>query len=108
DWIVDVAAPMLGGVPVRQIPPMLHGAQWWGTTKLVEAVGVPTSVEELASATLPRTVSPCPWCGEPIYAHPCPFCGDAGIESIMPRKQRSQQGAAGTLASAAKEDDGGD
>jgi hypothetical protein len=108
DWIVDVVSPALGGVEIRQIPPTLHGAQWWGTSRLVEMVGVPVSIEALAEATLPRSVSPCAWCGEPIAAAPCPFCGDAGGESGTARSQRSQPVATGTLASAAKEDDGGD
>ncbi|HEY1514943.1 MAG TPA: hypothetical protein VGF91_00910 [Solirubrobacteraceae bacterium] len=108
DWIVDVVAPALGGVGIRQIPPTLHGAQWWGTTKLAEMVGVPTSAEALAAATLPRSVAPCLWCGEPIAAGPCPFCGDAAGESGSARMQRSQAVATGTLAPAANEDDDGD
>jgi hypothetical protein len=108
DWIVDVIAPALGGVGVRQIPPTLHGAEWWGTKRLAEMVGVPTSIEALAGATLPRAVSPCLWCGEPIAPGPCPFCGDAASEPGSARMQRSQPVATGTLASAAKEDDGGD
>jgi hypothetical protein len=107
DWIVDVVAPALGGVGIRQIPATLHGAEWWGTTRLAEMVGVPTSIEALAAATLPRAVSPCVWCGEPIGAAPCPFCGDAASDSSSARIQRSQPVATGTLASAAKEDDGG-
>lgn len=108
DWIVDVVAPALGGVGIRQIPPTLHGAQWWGTTRLAEIVGVPTSIETLAELTLPRSVAPCPWCAEPIAGNPCPFCGDAGSESGSGRMQRSHPVATGTLATAAKEDDGGD
>jgi len=108
DWIVDVVAPALGGVGIRQIPPTLHGAEWWGTTRLAEMVGVPTSIEALAAVVLPRSVSPCLWCGEPIAAPPCPFCGDAASESSAARMQRSQALVTGTLASAAKEDDGGD
>ena len=108
DWTVDVVAPALGGVGIRQIPPTLHGARWWGTTRLVEVVGVPTSIEALAEATLPQSVSPCAWCGEPIAAAPCPFCGDAGREAASARMQRSDPVATGTLASAAKEDDRGD
>jgi hypothetical protein len=108
DWIVDVVAPALGGVGIRQIPPTLHGSQWWGTTRLAEMVGVPTSIEALAARTLPESVSPCLWCGEPIAAPPCPFCGDSASEAGAARTQRLQHVAAGTLASAAKEDDGGE
>jgi hypothetical protein len=107
DWIVEVVAPALGGVGIRQIPPTLHGAEWWGTTRLAEMVGVPTSLDGLAARTLSRSVSPCPWCGEPIAAPPCPFCGDSASDSSGTRVQRSHPVSAGTLASAAKEDDGG-
>lgn len=103
DWIVDVVAPALGGVGIREIPPTLHGAAWWGTSRLLEAVGVPISLEALAEATLPHSVSPCVWCGEPIAAGPCPFCGDAGSEPGSARMQRSQP----VTATAAK-DEGGD
>lgn len=77
-WIVDDVAPALGGVPVRQIPATIHGPAWWGTSRLVEAVGVPTDLKALAEAVLPHDVAPCRWCGEPIATSPCPFCGDAG------------------------------
>jgi hypothetical protein len=107
-WIVDVVAPALGDVGIRQIPATLHGSRWWGTTRLAEVVGVPTSIDWLAEATLPRSVSPCAWCGEPIAAAPCPFCGDAAMDSSSARIQRSHPVATGTLASAAKEDDGGE
>ncbi len=77
EWIIEDVAPAFGGVPVRQIPATLHGAQWWGTSRLAEAVGIPTDLEALADAVLPHRVVPCGWCGEPIAAPPCPFCGDA-------------------------------
>jgi hypothetical protein len=76
-WLVDVVAPALGGIPVREIPATMHGASWWGTSKLVEAVGVPSNLERLAQVTLSGVPAPCAWCGEPIFASPCPFCGEA-------------------------------
>jgi hypothetical protein len=76
-WLVDVVAPALGGIPVREIPATMHGTSWWGTSKLVEAVGVPSSLERLAQVTLAGVPAPCAWCGEPIFASPCPFCGEA-------------------------------
>ncbi len=88
DWIVDSVVPALGGVPVRQIPATLHGPTWWGTSRLVEAVGVPTDLKALANTVLPRSVVPCRWCGEPIAAPPCPFCGDAGPGGAPSRAQR--------------------
>lgn len=83
EWIVDSVSPALGGAPIRELPATLHGADWWGTSKLVEAVGVPTSLEWLARATLPREVLPCSWCREPIAVSPCPFCGDAGLRATL-------------------------
>lgn len=98
-WIVDSVAPALGGAQVRQLPPTLHGAQWWGTSRLVEAVGVPTSLEWLARVCLPTDVTPCAWCGEPIAGAPCPFCGDAAFEgSVRNRQRQSGVVPASTLA----------
>lgn len=77
-WITAGVVPALGGVRVRQIAATLHGPEWWGTSRLVEAVGVPIDLEALADAVLPNSVVPCRWCGEPIAGRPCPFCGDAG------------------------------
>lgn len=93
EWIVNTVSPALGGAPVRQLPPTLHGAEWWGTAKLVEAVGVPTSLEWLARVALPRAVRPCAWCAEPIVGGPCPFCGDAALTS----QRRGQERAAGSV-----------
>lgn len=80
-WMLEVAAPALGRVPVREIPAMLHGAHWWGTSRLVEAVGVPSDLEELATAVFSGPLGRCKWCEELIYAAPCPFCR----ESLEPR-----------------------
>lgn len=84
EWIVHSVAPALGGAPIREVPATLHGADWWGTSRLVECVGVPTNQEWLAHATLPREVFPCAWCREPIAVSPCPLCGDAGLRARLP------------------------
>jgi hypothetical protein len=83
DWIVHQVAPSLGGAAIREVPATLHGAEWWGTSRLVEAVGVPTSLEWLAQVALPHEVFPCSWCREPIAVSPCPFCGDAGLRAVL-------------------------
>lgn len=99
DWIVGSVAPALGGAPVRRLPPTLHGAQWWGTSRLVEAVGVPTNLEGLARVTLRAGLAPCRWCGEPIARSPCPFCGDAALdERRLGRAPSLQVDPASTLA----------
>lgn len=89
DWVLQSVAPALGGAEVRQLPPTLHGAAWWGTSRLAEVVGVPRSLEWLARATLPTSVAPCAWCGEPISGAPCPFCGDAALAAGRTRPRTS-------------------
>ena len=95
-WILEVAAPALGGVAVREVPPTMHGPEWWGTSRLVEAVGVPSSLEWLAKVTLSEAPVPCAWCGEPIYSPPCPFCGD--MADPEPRRRSGYAAAALTGA----------
>ena len=95
-WILELVAPALGGVPVRELPPTMHGPEWWGTSRLVEAVGVPSSLEWLAEMTLSGTPVPCAWCGEPIYSPPCPFCGDMA----PPEPRRRSACTAAALAAA--------
>jgi hypothetical protein len=100
-WILDVVSPALGGVPVREIPATIHGPDWWGTSRLVEAVGVPSSLEWVAKAAFSGTIAPCLWCGEPILTAPCPFCGEA-LPPAAVRPRPGQTGIA-TLAAALKE-----
>jgi hypothetical protein len=76
-WILDSVAPALGDVPVREVPPTIHGPDWWGTSRLVEVVGVPSSLEWIARGAFAGSIAPCLWCGEPILSAPCPFCGEA-------------------------------
>jgi hypothetical protein len=76
-WILDFVAPALGNVPVRELPATMHGPDWWGSSRLAEAVGVPSSLESLAERVFADPAVPCSWCGEPILAAPCPFCGEA-------------------------------
>jgi hypothetical protein len=83
DWILHSVAPALGEAPIRELPGTLHGVDWWGASRLVEAVGVPTSLEWLAKEALPRQVFPCAWCREPIATSPCPFCRDAGLRTTL-------------------------
>jgi hypothetical protein len=76
-WLADVVAPALGGVEVRVLEPTLHGTAWWGTSRLVEAVGLPTSLDWLAETVFADEPRSCGWCGELIFHTPCPFCGSA-------------------------------
>jgi hypothetical protein len=95
-WVLDVVAPALGGVAVRELAPTMHGPAWWGSSRLVEVVGVPSSLHWLADAVFTDPPVPCSWCGEPILATPCPFCGVAAPMSA----NRLQQGKAGSVAPA--------
>jgi hypothetical protein len=73
--VLDTVVPALGAAPMRQRSATMHGADWWGTGRLVEIVGIPADLEHLAALTLAREARPCRWCGEPIALRPCPFCG---------------------------------
>jgi hypothetical protein len=76
-WVLESVAPALGGVAVREVLPTMHGPAWWGSSRLVEVVGVPASLEWLAGVAFVDPPVPCSWCGEPILAAPCPFCREA-------------------------------
>lgn len=76
-WILEHVAPALGNVPVRELPATMHGSEWWGSSRLAEVVGVPSSLDRLAEVAFAAPAVPCAWCGEPILAAPCPFCGEA-------------------------------
>jgi hypothetical protein len=82
-WVLDVVAPALGGVPVRETAPTMHGPDWWGSSRLVEVVGVPTSLEWLVQVAFADPPAPCTWCGEPILGPPCPFCGEAAAQGAV-------------------------
>ena len=75
--VLDTVLPALEAAQIRQLEPTLHGSQWWGTSRLVEIVGLPIDLRRLADLTLAREAGPCRWCGEPIAALPCPFCGES-------------------------------
>jgi hypothetical protein len=74
-WLANVVSPALGDVGVRVLEPTIYGADWWGSSRLVEIVGVPTDLEWLATTVLGGEPRPCGWCGEPIHGSRCPFCG---------------------------------
>ena len=101
-WILEHVAPALGDVPVRELPATMHGPDWWGSSRLVEVVGVPSSLEWLAEVAFADPAVPCSWCGEPILAAPCPFCGEAG----PPGANRTAAGRtpAGTVGAGGGED----
>jgi hypothetical protein len=90
-WVLDVVAPSLGDVPVREIAPSMHGPAWWGSSRLAEVVGVPGSLEWLAGVAFADPAAPCAWCSEPILAVPCPFCGAAAAPDLARAVQSSQQ-----------------
>jgi hypothetical protein len=76
EWMTETVNRALGGLPVRTVDPTPHGAKWWGTGKLVEAVVYPADAGALA-AELVAGLEPwaCRWCSELIARTPCPMCG---------------------------------
>jgi hypothetical protein len=76
EWITQAVNGALGGLPVRTVDPTPHGAKWWGTGKLVEAVVYPADAAALAGELM-AGVEPwaCRWCSELIARSPCPMCG---------------------------------
>lgn len=79
EWVQANLAPALG-LEGRVAAPSPHGASWWGTDRVVEAVVHPTALDPLAAtlvAGLPARE--CTWCARSVAADPCPLCGfDAG------------------------------
>lgn len=84
-WFTDVVSPALGGAGVRVIEPTIHGAKWWGSSRLVEAVGVPVSLDWLEHAVLRWRTQRCQWCGQQIFEPPCPICGH-GEQNVNDRQ----------------------
>lgn len=74
-WLTGGLNDALGGIAARTVAATRNGPEWWGTSRLVEAVAFPTDLAalagELASATPMRR---CGWCSEAIASAPCPFC----------------------------------
>ena len=75
--MLDNVVPALGAAQMRQLGPTVHGRSYWGTSRLIEIVGVPMELGRLAELTLPPEGKPCRWCSEPIASLPCPFCGES-------------------------------
>lgn len=77
-WLTDTVNPALGGLQARAAAATRHGAAWWGTSRLVEAVAYPTALAELARELAGRhRLRLCRWCSEAIASTPCPFCRGA-------------------------------
>lgn len=79
EWVRSTLAPALV-LDGRVAAPSPHGARWWGTDRVVEAVAHPTDLDALG-ATLVAELHPreCRWCGYIVAAERCPLCGfDAG------------------------------
>ena len=89
-WILDTVNPALGNLEVRRVEPTPGGADWWGTSKLVEAVAYPLDVQALVGQ-LVAALDPwmCRWCRELVARSPCPLCGHRG------RPARRRAAAAG-------------
>ena len=75
-WITGPVNAALGNLPLLRVEPTPGGQEYWGTSKVVEAVVVPADPDGLAHELL-QTVDAwaCRWCGELIARSPCPLCG---------------------------------
>ena len=74
-WLIEQATSALGQLPTETVAPTTHGASWWGTSRLVEAVAYPTDVRELAEDLAnDHRLRLCGWCSAWIAASSCPFC----------------------------------
>jgi hypothetical protein len=92
EWLTGTVNRALGDLPVRTVDPTPHGAKWWGTGKLVEAVVYPADAAALA-AELVAGLEPwaCRWCSELIARTPCPMCG----HRARPVRRRAREAPAG-------------
>jgi len=79
DWVTRVIAPALGGGRIGEVQSPSRAPEWWGTSRLTEAVAYPAHLEELAErVSRDLTLVTCGWCETSVVALPCPFCGHAG------------------------------
>jgi hypothetical protein len=91
-WITGPVNAALGNLPIVRVEPTPGGQEFWGTTKVVEAVVVPADPDGLARELLQSVDAwACRWCGELIARSPCPLCG----HRARPRRRPApaQQGA---------------
>ncbi len=77
-WLTHTVNPALGNLRARTVAATRHGPDWWGTSRLVEAVAYPTSLTELTRELAGRhRLHLCGWCSKAIASTPCPFCRGA-------------------------------
>jgi hypothetical protein len=92
NWITGPVNAALGNLPLVRVEPTPGGPEYWGTSKLVEAIVVPADPDGLARELLQSVDAwACRWCGELIARSPCPLCG----HRARPRRRPAppQQGA---------------
>jgi hypothetical protein len=91
-WLAASASAAIGTRRTDTIAPTSHGASWWGTARLVEAVAYPTDLGELAQELASRhRLRLCRWCSEAIASTPCPFC--RGVEEPFATEIRLEREA---------------
>lgn len=75
-WLIGPARAGLGDPLLLEAEATPHGAEWWGTRRLVEGVVHPTDLDALVHELREAlTLGSCRWCEELLGATPCPFCG---------------------------------
>lgn len=77
-WLTETLSSLLGRLPIRSVAASRHAAQWWGTSRVVEAVAYPSDLPQLAhELAREQRLRLCGWCSEAIASTPCPFCRNA-------------------------------
>jgi hypothetical protein len=75
-WLAETVNLQLGNLPVLRVEATPAGADYWGTSKVVEGAIVPADADGLARELMQSVESwGCRWCGELIARSPCPMCG---------------------------------
>lgn len=77
-WLTEILTAALGRLPIRSVAAPRHAAQWWGTSRVAEAVAYPTDLPQLARELADgHRLRLCGWCSAAIASTPCPFCRGA-------------------------------
>lgn len=76
NWIREVIVPRFGPASVVAVEATPAGPQWWGTSRVVEAVAAPKDLD-VVSSFIVRSYPcvHCEWCGRLAHGRACPFCG---------------------------------
>lgn len=69
---VDAATTLAGTSGVREVGQIVDPRRQYGSNRVVECVGLPTSDD--AATSVPPVIGECPSCSLPLATPACPFC----------------------------------